>query len=204
MPVLNKLDKTVKRIESWQEDCANLQHALRTLLGESGGTSIADVSVAPMPMGKKKKSMDEAEMAGDIKDKDRTGRDVIVTPDGKTKRLTPQQSREMQRNDQESDAESQETLTRLRKTKSILQSDKRLQALVQKYWDFRLNGNFGRASEIKSIITEMVTERDLDSEIVFASYDIDGDVNGEKDKETDSEPEEEDPDAEEETDSEEK
>jgi hypothetical protein len=187
MPVLSKLEKTVKRIEGWQEDCASLQHAFRTLLGESGGTSVADVSVAPMPMGKKKK-LDEAEMAGDIKDKDRAGRDVVVTPEGKTKRLTPQQSREMQRNDKESDAEGQETLTRLRKTRDILQTDQRLQKLIEQYWTFRLAGNFGRASEIKTIINEIATERDLDLEIVFASYDL---SNGGKEEEP--EPEEEEP-----------
>lgn len=69
MPVLKKLDKTISKIEGWQEECAKLQYALGILLSEAGGTSIADVAVAPEGMGdvedeekkkKKKKKLDEA------------------------------------------------------------------------------------------------------------------------------------------------
>jgi len=193
MPVLKKLEKTVQQISEWQENCANLQHALRTLLGEN--VSISDVAVTKdaFDPDKKKKDLEEAEIAGDIKDKDRAGRDVIVTPEGKTKKLTPQQSREMQRNGDEGgeEDEDQATLARIRKTMDILGSDEKLRGLIVKYFDFRSAGNFGRATEIKKLIEEMVENRDLDAETVFASYDLGLGIGGdsEEDKEVD-EPEE--------------
>jgi len=206
MPVLKDLEKTVAKISEWQESCAELQHGLRILLGEN--VSIADVAVTKDGFAPKKKKgeIDEAEMAGDIKDKDRSGRDVVITPDGKTKRLTPQQSREMQRNgdgDEDEDGEDntrRATLTKIRKTQDILQSDQRLREFIVKYFEFRMTGNFGRADEIKLIIQDIIDSRELDSETVFASYDLGLGI-GPDTKDTEEEPEpKEDPEEEEDKD----
>ncbi len=185
MPVLQNLNIITKRIENWQEQCAELQYGLRSLLSENGGTSISDVSV--MPMGFKKKKIDES-IAGDVHDKDRRGRDVIVTPEGKTKQMTTKQSKEMQRNgDEEYDEKktngSESTHTTIpynapvpviiKKTLDILKTDKRLQTLVNTLFDFRSNGNVGKSDEIKTIIDEFIVNRGLDALTVYASYEFD-------------------------------
>jgi len=199
MPVLKKFNKTVEKIDAWQEECANLQYALRTLLGESGGSSIADVSVAPMPMGKiQKKKLDEADLAGNINDKDRQGKDVIVTPDGKTKKLTPQQSKEMQRNgdaltDKESEESKHQTIEYktpvpviIKKSIDILKTDKRLQSLVDNLFKYRASGAIGKSDEMKTLIDQFIDDRGLDPLTIYASYDLDlgdEDVDNTKDPE---------------------
>jgi len=176
MPILKVFDKTITQINEWQENCAKLQHGLRVLLGEN--VSIADVAVAKTGFEKKKKAITEAELAGNVLDKDRSGKDVIVTPSGKTKKLTSQQSKEMQRNDNDENTikneaeEKRTTITRIRKTEDILKSDQKLRDIIIKYFESRINGNFGRAKEMKSFIMEYIQNRDLDYETVFASYDL--------------------------------
>jgi hypothetical protein len=53
MATLDPLVPLIQKIEKWQENCAKLQHALQSMLSEN--VSIADISVAPMPMGDQKK-----------------------------------------------------------------------------------------------------------------------------------------------------
>lgn len=183
MHVLDKLNATVDRITTWQESCANLQHGIGSLIGECGGTSIADVSVVPMPIGKKKKDLEEAS-AGDVLDKDKSGKDVIVTPEGKTKKLSPKQAKEVQVNgdgEKSNGAESEFETIRyttpipviIKKTMDILKTDKRLQGLVNKFYDFRADGNVGKSDEMKTHIDEFIKSRGLDPITVYASYEMD-------------------------------
>lgn len=181
MPVLKKLDKTVKHIEVWQEECSKLQFALGKLLGESGGTSIADVAIAPP---KDDEELQEAMPAGDVQDTDRRGRKVLVTPEGKTKTLTRAQEREIQRNgDGEGEDNGPETEHRsieyttpkpviIKKTEDILKSDARLQELINKFYQFRAAGNVGKSDEMKTIVDEFVASRGLDPITVYASYNL--------------------------------
>ena len=193
MPVLKKLDKTVKKISQWQEDCAELQHGLRILLGESGGTSISDVSVKPMRMGKVKKNLDEAgeiipitsnqkiaqakadkikPIGGSVEDQGRT----LVVKDAKGNPV-----KSVKEEDDEDDKNSSHKTIEYRtpvpvlinKTIDILKGDKRLQSLVNGLFKYRAAGNIGKSDEYKTLIDKFIDDRGLDPITVYASYDLD-------------------------------
>jgi hypothetical protein len=185
MPVLKKLEKSVKRIEQWQEECASLQYALRVLLSESGGTSSSDVA---MRIPDDEEEMKETDMLG------RNSRGEIDTKasNGRVERLTPIEKRNIkalktkQRKPVYSEAEGEEenvpesehktieyTTPKpviIKKTKDILKSDARLQELLNNFYKFRDGGNIGKSDELKTVIDEFISFRGLDPITVYASY----------------------------------
>lgn len=177
--MLSCLDKHVKQIEKWQEHCSELQLFLKVLLGEEAynENSIADIAVNKNAF--KKKSINEAELAGDVKDKDKSGNDVIVTPEGKTKKLTKIQARAIQTNGDEDvsplqDVEEPEpkneketTRTKILKTEKIMETNTILNKWVDQYFSNRRKGNFTEANIIKNRIENMIREKNLDKETVY-------------------------------------
>ena len=99
--MLKALQKVIDKIETLQESNAKMQFALRHLMGINENVSVGDVAVVKSGFEKKKKKkkqMKEQNKAEPVLDTDKRGKKVVVTPDGKTKPLTPAQQKEMERN----------------------------------------------------------------------------------------------------------
>jgi len=181
MSTLKCFEKTIKRIENWQESCVGLQHDLRVLLGEN--VSIADIAVTKDGYEKKKKNISETTITADNK-----GTIKQITGNRES-RLSPQKEKEIKialdkgqtivagdeepsETPEEQDTQNQHKITvaRIKRTEDLVPKDPKIMSYLGRYYDARRNGNFEQAKHIQSKINEFIANRDLDHETVYASY----------------------------------
>jgi hypothetical protein len=180
MPVLKPLEKIVKRIENWQEDCALLQHGFRVLLGEN--TSIADISVNPNGLDKKKKIKTEATIGVNPN----TG-EASMANNNRVTKLGRTKSKEIQTlqskgdvivagDEEEQTSEKKLGITfddvspiKIKKTLSVLESDSGIKELVTNFFKYRMSGNSSKTSDMKDLIDQEIENKDLDALTVYTS-----------------------------------
>jgi len=188
--MLKCLRKTTKQIEHWQEDCATFQLFLQKLLGEDAynENSIADMSVKPMPLGKKKKDMNEIitdnsetkqiDMSTG-KPKNKVARSVVIgLKTGKFKQVgedeEPTEANPLQEPSDDSEAKDTSdsdnpSRAKILKTETVMETNTILVKWVDQYFARRRAGNFNEASIIKKRIENMIKEKDLDRDTVYYS-----------------------------------
>ena len=180
--MLKVLNKTIKKIDTFQEDCASLIYGLRNLLGES--TSVADISVNPTAFEKKKRLKESIV-------KTSTGDVVEIDEMGKKKKLPTAVASEIDKGGKllsaGDDGEKEEPATdgddkknktddtskkgslrgKIVKTEKELESNKSLRKWVIQYFEARRQGNFGTAEVLKSRIDQFISEKDLDEPTIY-------------------------------------
>jgi len=177
--MLKVLNKTIKKIDKFEEECSDLILGLGTLLGEN--VSIADVAVNPNP---KDKKIEEA-----ILSQDRTGKlkkdGVILSPEDQKQAKDAKRRKETivagdedpaETVEPDPDAESEETFTkkkqgslkgRIIKTEKMLETDETLRKWVSEYFAARRKGSFQEANIIKKRIDSNIDDKNLGRETVY-------------------------------------
>jgi len=215
--MLKVLNKTVNKIDTFQEECSDLVLALGTLLGEN--VSIADISVNKTP--EKQKKLKEAVVrtsGGDVVEIDARGRkkrlpravasevdkggkvlsagdDEEPEDENSTKetKMTPKEKLAAATVDTEKDKKKMkpgQLRGRIMKTEKELEINESLREWVIKYFEARKQGNFAEASVLKRKIEAAIGEKKLDRETVFFRAD-DIQKKAEEEKESKEKPEEE-------------
>jgi len=176
MPKL--FSKVLKKIDSFQEDCADLILGMEILLGEN--VSIADISVNATPKKKLKESVLMAK-GRDVKRIDSEGNVSTVTPK-EVRTIETMKKKGYQTNDsdgEEKDDEDSEEITTSEKDKTgalrgkIIKTEKELEIndslrdWVKNYFLARRQGNFSEADILRERIESTIFEKNLDKETVY-------------------------------------
>lgn len=201
--MIRTLNKTVKKIENWQESCADFQLFIRTLLGESilTETSIADVAVKVPESGdvKKRKLTENEKMVvtkddmgnfvidgkpvdretqtklKNALDRDQRVVDIIDKKEENESDVSPLQEPSGQ-GGQKPRASETTSRDKIIRTERYMQINNVIQKWIKQYFSNRRSGNFGEASIVKRKIENMISEKDLDRDTVFYAGSISNDV----------------------------
>jgi len=193
--MLKVFNKTIKRIDRWQEDCSQLIFALETMLGEN--TSIADIAVNKTPEVKKKKlkeattvsrgtNVKKVDSAGNVNDVSRDEvRSVerlkrqgykVNEEDGEEEAEEPKE--EPKENEGEPGVPTKDEREhpgqlrgKILKTEKELETNDSLRQWVFDYFAARRQGNFAEADVVKNKINSTIDEKRLDRETVFFGSD---------------------------------
>jgi hypothetical protein len=138
--------KVIQRIESFQEECAELIFGLETLLGEN--TSIADIAVNKSP--EKKKKMDEAEYEN--------SEDEVPETEPESPEEEP---------DESGKDEGGALRGKIQRTEKELEINPALRNWIIEYFEARKQGRFAEANVVKEKAMAIVNNKNLDKETVF-------------------------------------
>ena len=197
--MLNVLGKTVKQIEQWQENCAELQLFIQKLLGPTvqENVSIADIAVTKDGMSpKKNKEMDEAVVTKDnrryykngqpvspedqvtMKREIRRGRTIVAGEEDEAVSPLQEPSDSAETEEPTPDADEPQVAStdgektsraKILKTEKVMETNSILNKWVGEYFSDRRAGNFNEAMIIKKRIERMIKEKDLDRDTVYYS-----------------------------------
>lgn len=196
--MLNVLNKSIKKIENFQENCAELCFSLGTLLGEN--VSIADIAVNKTPE-KKRRALKEAVI------KRKSGEVIQIDSAGKKRKLPRSIANEVERGAQVLSAGDEENIKeksnknskendkvsalgaekekpgalrgKIIKTEHELEINDSLSNWVANYFDARRQGRFAEADVMKRRIDSVIGEKRLDRETVYFRAD---DISREKEE----------------------
>lgn len=207
--MLKVLNKTLKKIDKFQEDCSDLTLGLGILLGEN--VSISDIAVNKSPEKRRMKEATVLRKNGKAKKVDSSGDISDISPQ-EQKSIDKLKKRGYQINDDsqnseddkesEQDAEISDTEPgavskedkkhpgklrgRIIKTEKELEVNDSLRQWVFDYFNARRQGNFTEAGVIKRKIDSTISEKNLDRETVFfGADDVESELKAKEDKDKD-------------------